>query len=309
MRPPAPVPDCSEGSFSGQTHCQTFIKHASGAGAPIDILWVVDNSGSMGDEQGDLAKNFETFINKFSNQNQNADFKMGIITTDDSSNRLGSAFDSTHLQSDRTSFIDTFKTKIKVGISGSGYECGLGMSLKFLKEDESWVRNNAYFLVVYVSDENDRSHLPSNSSFCSKNEVSEEEGKSNQVANAYFQAIGALKPSMLFKAFSIVDTSNSNRLWLGQRYIKLAELSGGSSYSIGSDFSTIFQNFGQKVAEMSSLFQLKYPAKASAIEVYVDGSLASQSEWRYLPGKNAISFEKNYTPQAGSQIKVVYEIK
>jgi len=46
----------------------------------VDILWVVDNSGSMSNEQASLASNFNVFIDRFLDQDIN--FKMGIITTD-----------------------------------------------------------------------------------------------------------------------------------------------------------------------------------------------------------------------------------
>lgn len=45
----------------------------------VDILWVVDNSGSMKNEQEALANNFEIFINDFIDRN--LDFNMAVTTT------------------------------------------------------------------------------------------------------------------------------------------------------------------------------------------------------------------------------------
>ena len=50
----------------------------------IDILWVIDNSNSMCEEQDALTANFETFIDGLSAIN--ADFRLAVITTDMSSN-------------------------------------------------------------------------------------------------------------------------------------------------------------------------------------------------------------------------------
>ncbi len=47
--------------------------------AAVDILWVIDNSGSMCEEQAALRKNFKAFIDKITSQN--IDFHIGVTTT------------------------------------------------------------------------------------------------------------------------------------------------------------------------------------------------------------------------------------
>ncbi|QDG51511.1 hypothetical protein FIV42_12375 [Persicimonas caeni] len=47
--------------------------------AAVDILWVIDNSGSMCEEQGALRDNFQQFITQISDQN--IDFHIGVTTT------------------------------------------------------------------------------------------------------------------------------------------------------------------------------------------------------------------------------------
>ncbi|MBI4818480.1 MAG: VWA domain-containing protein [Deltaproteobacteria bacterium] len=46
---------------------------------PADILFVVDNSGSMADEQENLARNFEAFISQLP---RSGSYQIGIVTTD-----------------------------------------------------------------------------------------------------------------------------------------------------------------------------------------------------------------------------------
>lgn len=48
----------------------------------VDVLFVMDNSGSMGEEQATLAANFERFINELEHPNVKADYRIGITTTD-----------------------------------------------------------------------------------------------------------------------------------------------------------------------------------------------------------------------------------
>ncbi len=54
----------------------------SGAYVPrkMDILWVIDNSGSMESSQNNLTASFQTFIEKF--QQKNYDFHMAVTSTD-----------------------------------------------------------------------------------------------------------------------------------------------------------------------------------------------------------------------------------
>ncbi|MCH9688916.1 MAG: VWA domain-containing protein [Deltaproteobacteria bacterium] len=48
----------------------------------VDILFVIDNSGSMGEEQATLAQNFEAFINVLEAPEVEANYRLGITTTD-----------------------------------------------------------------------------------------------------------------------------------------------------------------------------------------------------------------------------------
>ena len=48
----------------------------------VDILFVIDNSGSMGEEQATLAENFERFINVLEAPGVEANYRIGVTTTD-----------------------------------------------------------------------------------------------------------------------------------------------------------------------------------------------------------------------------------
>ncbi len=48
----------------------------------VDILFVIDNSGSMGEEQGTLAANFSKFIEVLEQEDVDANYRIGITTTD-----------------------------------------------------------------------------------------------------------------------------------------------------------------------------------------------------------------------------------
>ena len=126
-------------------------------GNKLDILWVVDNSGSMGSYQDALAGNFSSFIEDFDSNNE---FKMAIVTTDNSTNRAVDNDGILLLTSDtyaknKEKFKKDFKKKIKVGTSGNHIEKGLKYSWDFLSRNWQNPHPEANLIVIYVSDEQD----------------------------------------------------------------------------------------------------------------------------------------------------------
>ena len=57
----------------------------------VDILFVIDNSGSMGEEQQLLSKNFASFINVLEAKDVQANYRIGITTTDSGNPRCPQA--------------------------------------------------------------------------------------------------------------------------------------------------------------------------------------------------------------------------
>lgn len=64
-----------ENSTQKNTVIEEAVRHK------VDILFVIDNSGSMGEEQATLAANFDAFIDEL--EEVDADYRIGITTTDD----------------------------------------------------------------------------------------------------------------------------------------------------------------------------------------------------------------------------------
>ena len=122
---------------------------------PLDILFVIDASGSMSDDQKALVDNFDVFIDSF--LELDVDFKIGIISCGNSNNRdTENKLTSAEAKKDETAFKDYFKKKINVGV-GMATE-NLFLSTKnFLETNPTWPRENAYLITIMVSDTNDHS--------------------------------------------------------------------------------------------------------------------------------------------------------
>src|SRR5690606_5745771 len=67
-------------SFSILADTDTFVQSTNSFNNKLDILWVIDNSGSMAPYQQNLSDNFTAFINNFITLGY--DFRMAVITSD-----------------------------------------------------------------------------------------------------------------------------------------------------------------------------------------------------------------------------------
>ena len=258
----------------------------------VDILWVVDNSGSMGNEQAALAQNFDFFIQDFINKD--VDFRMAITTTDNRPVQASlNALTSQKLQDDQSQFITDFKDMIKVGTRGSGREQGLKSSEEFtLDFANNFFRTDAYYIVVYVSDEKDQS---------------------NKTPAEYLQTLRQWKDSnSLVRAYSIVNMNLNPQPGITpgfSRYKYMADETNGYTKDITQDFYETLLTMGENIVELSLSFVLnETPYNADTLKVSVNG-VEQSSGWTYDSSSNAIKFDEASAPAAGSSITVDYKIE
>ena len=90
----------------------------------VDVLWVIDNSGSMGDDQAALTANFPLFMEYF--LNSGLDYHIGVVTTDiDSptdSGKLRSYAGNLWIDTQTPDAIGAFAEMATVGTNGSSIE-------------------------------------------------------------------------------------------------------------------------------------------------------------------------------------------
>lgn len=154
----------------------------------IDVLWVIDNSGSMAPRQENLAKNIASFIDVFSKTS--IDYRLAITTTDIFKEKGAFVGNPLIISPKTPSPSQAFAANAHVGTNGSPYEAGLEAAnmalakqtaanapkLTQLSMCESTCRNeptcianckttvpidflrpDAYLYFVFVSDEDDES--------------------------------------------------------------------------------------------------------------------------------------------------------
>lgn len=134
--------------------------HYQGGGS-VDMLFVVDSSGSMGEEQAALADGFDAFIESF----LALEYDFHLAVTDMDYQRTAGAFfgDPAILTPDTPNLVEQFRENALVGIFGSGSEKGLEAARQALSPakregvNAGFFREEALLAVIFLTDEDDQS--------------------------------------------------------------------------------------------------------------------------------------------------------
>jgi hypothetical protein len=191
----------------------------------VDVLFVVDNSGSMADDQARLAANFDRFIAAgFGNRNMS--FHIGVTTTDvigGSGGPLVGGF----LTDRTTGLADRFAQQALVGTGGLGIELGLEAMRRALDSAETrnagFLRADAALSVVIVSDEEDNGD---------RAELDNIDPSLRRPVDFYIEALRALKGGNLESTPVLVSAVVSPSA--SARYRAVADAFGGVVLDIGT---------------------------------------------------------------------------
>ena len=153
---------CSDVGLSRPTSAEVHFQNPPTA---VDILLVVDDSGSMASEQSKLSRGFESFVRYF--DVADVDYHIGVTTTD-MDDRNGSLVDrggSKVISRETEDAADTFFDNVRVGTVGSPDERGFdaaraALSPGMAEDNEGFFREDALLSVLFVSDEEDASYGP-----------------------------------------------------------------------------------------------------------------------------------------------------
>lgn len=278
----------------GTIHTDTFTQ-GSQVGGYADILFVVDNSCSMHNDQVLLANSFNTFINWVTQEN--VDFHIAITTTDMSATGEKGAFVGAPavLDNNTPNLVSAFTSNVMVGINGYGVEKGFEAAVAALTPPLSdtvnagFLRANAKLYVVFVSDENDFSALTTDDFIASITALKADPGQ------VHFTAIAG--------------EANAPCVTVTPKYNDLISKTGGLFGSIcQTDFGLTLQQLAFEVIDASGEYFLTQLPDPSTFTVTVNGVVQPSSRWTYHPDTNSVELLPAYIPAPGSQIVVTYEI-
>ena len=277
----------------------------------IDILFVVDNSLSMDQEQANLTSSFGAFIDKFASKNLN--FQVAVISTDVVNNAdwwaaqglyvnsspykdfpnngpgtvLSKTGNDRILKPTSTNYIEQFSQNALLGTGGSGVEAGILSVIKALDSaqlapggwNEGLIREGAFFSLIFLSDEGESRVISPGASSYLRSYPTEYDARIDQ----FKTTLEALKPFQtdLIRVDAIVAPSveacptvgkTSGIPGIGTEYIRAAELFGGKTSNICDDFSEALESLGSDLVTVLTRFKL-VQKPVGQIEVRVDNVL------------------------------------
>ncbi|MCB9742913.1 MAG: VWA domain-containing protein [Alphaproteobacteria bacterium] len=282
---------CIEYEYAESTRRESYVQRTDEV--VTDVLFVIDNSASMREEQSRLADNFAAFTDVL--LEATADFRLGVITTDPS---WDGAMQGGWLDKDTPNLDEAFRTLVEVGTDGDRDEQGLAMALRGLNPsvNPAFSRSEAALHLVFFSDEDDHS---SGDPQYYDGELRRLSGQGGYYAHAI---VGDL-PDGCVSGTIAADA--------GERYIATALIAAGLRDSIcAEDYDEVLERVGLGVSGLEDTFALSALAQASSVRVWVDQIEMPQREvdgWTYSLGDNAVVFHGRSVPRPGQAITIEYE--
>jgi hypothetical protein len=288
-----------------------------------DVLFVVDNSESMDEEQTALADNFNHFINWAINQD--ADFQIGVITTMGSGTEYNQGDPARDIEAGELTaapgrdkiltkntpdLINAFTENVRVGTSltastEQGFQAAhLALSPpKINSANAGFIRDDSRLYIIAVSDENDQS-----------------DGDLDYYLD-FFSNIKGPRNTEYMDISAVVGDSPAGCDGPGgvadpcTRYIEMADLTGGVFESIcTSNWGSALQNIGLDAFAGLRDFPLTRPADPQSIGVLVDSAPVDRAAcpgcaggWTYYPDSNSVYFGDGVVPAKGQTIEISYD--
>ncbi len=259
----------------------------------VDVLWVLDNSSSMADEQDFLKSVIPTFLDVAVPPDWL--LHLAVVTTD--SNHLRGT--PHYLSTDMPDVSDQFSELIAVGTDGSDDTRGLEMGTQAITPplgapggiNDGFLREPAGLLIVDVSDSDD---------------------ESPDTVSAYVNLFQSLlvDPDQvrivtvtggIAGCTSAIATADA-----APRYVQAAGDSGGVDLSIcDATWMDGLATLDWEELGWRWTFELSQEPDQDTIEVEVDGVVVTEG-WSYSETYNAVKFDEAGLPEAGVGVVVRY---
>ena len=258
----------------------------------VDMLWVVDNSGSMAQLQARLNDNIPALFNTATALD--IDYQMAVTTTE-----WSGALESCpgHPAILRSDYADAqtrraaFQCAAMVGTRGSPFESGLRGGTEALqraqRDPQGLLRSGAHLAVIIISDEDDISGDPVH----------------------FARMFRTFKPSLRALSFHAIISLGAGCGVRGETYIAVSDALGGQVHNIcDPDWTFALEALQTRAFAQRLSWRLSQRPAVSTMLVTVDGVPVPQDPstgFRYDPGTNAVVFSA--APAPGAEVVVTYE--
>lgn len=251
----------------------------------IDILWVIDRSGSMGRYHTELLNGIQAMLTAL----PTSDWRLVIINADPTHSITSTEFPLVPGDDieDAEDMLNTLRTAHR--------EEGFNATYEYIANNpyaSTWMRPDAGLLVVFVSDEEEQSdyEYPAVSDFLS--------WYTSQRMGSVFLA-------------SVVNRDASESLCttpplyidVGERYMEATNLLGGTVVDIcDEDWSPGVTDATHSIEPYEKLALTYTPEDPNTIRVFINGTL--NSDWYYSTTENTVHF--TIIPSAGDLVEIGY---
>lgn len=268
----------------------------------VDVLWVVDNSCSMWEEQTALAENFPSFLQFF--VGSGLDYHIGVVSTD----MIDVAHQGRLRQVDGYRFIDDespdphlmFTEMAQMGTTGHWDEKGFeavfaAVDIEGEGYNAGFLREAASLHVVVISDENDYSSWTS------------------PEFSAWLRGKKASSTLVSFSSIVGPEEDCPNAAEPGLDYLEVTRSLSGVEWPIcSSEWSTVLEHLGLKATGLTSEFFLTDLPVDETIEVSVEiGGVVfgfePAEDWIYDDQRNSIQFLE-YVPDPLALVVIRYQV-
>jgi len=261
----------------------------------VDVLFVIDDSCSMGPEQMALAQNFSSFIHTANIRS--VDFQIGVTTTDifRQDGQLVGPVVTRNTQNYET----VFEAQAQRGTGGSGREMSLEAMYRAIQRAKSgWMYNHdllrpdAGFVGVFVTDEDDQSPA---------HEFSYLQYLRLNFANRF-------QTAAIYGGLMGCVTTGSRSASSSPKLHAFVGLANGTHESIcSSNWATTLSNLGSVAFGLRDRFRLNQAADTGQmIEVKVNGAIVPSTDWTYDASRLEVVFVPIAVPPESANIEVTY---
>ncbi len=320
--------DLTDGSALAKSQRDTFNgcdPHQGAEVGLVDFLWVVDDSGSMSEDQQAVANAAELFGTIMGSAG--IDFRVAVTSTDCVDfcppeiqlitpwlcSVLYPATNSGLLGDHKfTRNMTDFQSDVQDPPCGST-EYGLGAGMKAIErakdptlpENERW-REDASVIVLFLSDEEDQQYEDCANATCEADTLTNYKAYYGDEGTTCFAIVGDTPDGC---GGGTAD-SGPGAGEPGSAYIEIAYHTGGSFGSIcAPDLTATMEEILYAAAGTASFYELNHHPISSTIQVMVEGQIISRSQtngFMYDAIQETIVFYGTARPEEGDDVVVSY---
>jgi len=256
----------------------------------VDILWVIDNSGSMAPYQQAVIQNTQLFMQNFTG-NTRLTWKMGLISTDESQQPFLGFTPTTLLNANTPNPVATFQAAVGLETTnGSDIEKTYGPVLNVLAANPSFHTPGAYFAMVVVTDEEEQTTTGSLSLPL----------PTSKFLNQLGTLVGGKNKIVTYGVFETEEKCGQNGfLYATSRWKQLIDQTHGKKFSLcDPQFGQVLSDLGtdliQTISTLHPVITLESHPIPSTIQVRYNNILLKSGffedggQWVYDPVENII---------------------